>query len=252
MKTVKECPVCQKKFSSRDTEHCSVSCATKNRAGSTGKGETKEVYCIHCNKPCAASKFANAQQARCKTCIEVVGVASRKECLEGMGNARLKNFQRNMIKHAEGPFTPIMLRKCKLTGKTWWSSSTKSTVHPDVKNGPRFRDSCRFNFNPYMYPEWFEDGLQLLAEFDWYRTQGSKGNKSANPNGVSRDHMISVSDGFKHGIDPDLLRHPANCALILQRENSRKKSTSTITLDQLKERIALFERMYPDFQLPRL
>ena len=58
--------------------------------------------------------------------------------------------------------------------------------------------------------------------------------------GCSRDHLYSVSDGYKNKIDPKIISHPANCEIIPHRKNQNKHKTSSITLDELKERIKKF------------
>ena len=58
-----------------------------------------------------------------------------------------------------------------------------------------------------------------------------------NKSGVSRDHMFSISDGYKLKIDPAIISHPANCQIILQADNSKKNAKSSISLNQLMERI---------------
>lgn len=68
-------------------------------------------------------------------------------------------------------------------------------------------------------------------------------NKGNNLNGVSRDHMLSVAEAFKLGMDPAVVKHPANCRLILHRKNQQKRSNSIITKNELLERIELFDAL---------
>ena len=63
-----------------------------------------------------------------------------------------------------------------------------------------------------------------------------------------RDHMFSVADGFKLGVDPKIMRHPANCQLITIAEKRKKGDKSCITLDELLERIRLWDIKYPGIQ----
>jgi hypothetical protein len=58
--------------------------------------------------------------------------------------------------------------------------------------------------------------------------------------------MYSVNEGWKNNIDPNLLRHPANCNLIPHSENQKKNAKSSITLEELMERIKDFESLYPN------
>lgn len=95
-----------------------------------------------------------------------------------------------------------------------------------------YRNACRFTFNVYDYPDKFD--LDLISSHGWYTAS----NRGGNLDGISRDHMISVRYGFENAIPTDLISHPANCELISQRDNSKKRTNCTISLDELKIRIA--------------
>ena len=58
-----------------------------------------------------------------------------------------------------------------------------------------------------------------------------------NLDGVARDHMVSRHYGWTHNIPPEVIRHPANCRIISQRENSSKGEKCCITIEELYERI---------------
>lgn len=98
--------------------------------------------------------------------------------------------------------------------------------------------SCRFNFNVYDYPNWFD--LALIEEFGWYKAS----NKGNNLEGISRDHSYSLKEGFRNNIDPKIISHPANCVLMKQNENSKKKTKCNITIEELLERICVVDRAY--------
>ncbi len=97
---------------------------------------------------------------------------------------------------------------------------------------------CQFKFNVYDYSQWMN--LDLLNKFGWYKAS----NKGNNLTGVSRDHAYSVKAGFRHGVDSKIISHPANCVLMQQDDNSKKKTNCSITLDQLLERIGVIDRAY--------
>jgi len=65
-----------------------------------------------------------------------------------------------------------------------------------------------------------------------------------NIDGVSRDHIISVSFGFNNGIDPNIIAHPANCRIVLQSQNKRKAESCLMTLDQLLTKISEWDNKY--------
>jgi len=112
--------------------------------------------------------------------------------------------------------------------------STKCWVNYTEKNKEPYllyRQRCKFNFSIADYPDKFSSAL--ILEHGWY----SPSNKQNNLDGVSRDHMYSVSDGFINGVDPAIISHPANCELISHRANQRKRANSSITLEELLDRI---------------
>lgn len=98
----------------------------------------------------------------------------------------------------------------------------------------QYQIECRFKFNIYDYPSYFD--LQLIEQYGWYSAK----NRGGNLNGISRDHMISAKYGFRNNISPEILSHPANCQLMLQSENSKKKTKCSLTLEELHKKIQNF------------
>ena len=177
-----------------------------------------------CSKSCSATynngnRAPRSIESRRKTSIAVKKV---------MGNPLVPEFL--------GEYTKIYLCTCKISGKKWYSTTVK-TIHPDIiESKLQYSYQCRFNFSISEYPEWFTDASDLIKQYGWYSTPGSR-KGVRNTNGISRDHLYSVSDGYKNNVDPKLLAHPANCRLLPHTENQRKHSKSIITLNELHERI---------------
>lgn len=94
-----------------------------------------------------------------------------------------------------------------------------------------YRNECSFKFNLSDYPDKFD--FNLIKQFGWYKAK----NHGNNINGISRDHMYSIMDGYVNHIDPKIISHPANCRLIRHKENQSKGKHSCITLEELLERI---------------
>ena len=92
-----------------------------------------------------------------------------------------------------------------------------------------YKANCQFKFGIYDNPN--IPGYELLETIGLY-------NSVSNVDGASRDHMFSVEEGWRHQVDPTLISHPANCMIMAQPDNSKKNSSSSITLDQLKTRVA--------------
>ena len=126
------------------------------------------------------------------------------------------------------------------------SEETRKKLSDAIKARPKkdgvglkwFRQRCAFTFNVYNYPEEFE--LPLIEKYGWY----SASNHGGNLNGVTRDHMLSVRFAYDNGIDPKLVSHPANCRLLVHKENVSKYSKCSITLEELKQRIVEWETKY--------
>jgi hypothetical protein len=91
-----------------------------------------------------------------------------------------------------------------------------------------YREACTFNFKPELHPDKFD--INLIRQVGWF-------NRQTNPNGLVKDHMVSVAFGAANGIDASVINHPANCQLITYSENAAKFSKSSISLEELEERI---------------
>ena len=122
----------------------------------------------------------------------------------------------------------------KFCSNNCWKSYHKSsrTLREEYKR------QCQFQFNVYDYPEYFN--LELLTQHGWY----SPVNKNNNLNGVSRDHRLSIADGFEQNINPDIISHPVNCKLVCHRDNQIKHRKSTVSLEELSEEIRIFNLTY--------
>lgn len=100
------------------------------------------------------------------------------------------------------------------------------TLITNAKN--RYYQDCKFKFQ--LRGAMFVPGYENLDTLGLYHP-------TKNPNGLCRDHMISIAFGWANNIDPKIISHPANCQLISNQENIAKGSTSCIALNQLLERI---------------
>ena len=94
-----------------------------------------------------------------------------------------------------------------------------------------YKNACSFKFKLSDYPDKFD--FELIKKYGWYKAK----NHGNNLNGISRDHMYSIRDGYLNKIDPKIISHPANCCLVRHNENQKKGKKSSITLDELLEKI---------------
>jgi len=97
-----------------------------------------------------------------------------------------------------------------------------------------YRQQCRFKFDPDEFVEEFD--LEMIEDFGWYGPD--------NPTGVSKDHMLSISYGWKEHIPPAVIRHPANCRLMIFEDNRRKGRRSSVNYAGLLSRIQTWSEKY--------
>ena len=190
----------------------------------------------YCSRSCANSR--EYTDARRKKLLDTI---SKKTTIKN----QFGDHPRQVVWDYTESYTKIYLCTCKYSGKKWYSPTVK-TVHPDLaRTRSEYGYSCRFQFGISSYPEWFVDATELINQYGWYSTPGSR-NGITNVNGISRDHLYSISDGWKNNIPAHVIRHPANCELMPHKQNQSKHRKSKITIEELYERINAFEEMYGD------
>jgi len=118
------------------------------------------------------------------------------------------------------------------------SECRKSFRRKNMDEYQKYRLDSNFKFNLKDYSDEFD--FSLVEKYGWY----SPTNKKNNLGGVSRDHMLSVREGFEMDIDPKIISHPANCRLMIHNDNISKNKKSVITIKELLDRIEKFEEMY--------
>lgn len=189
-----------------------------------------------------------------------------KHCSRSCANSRVRTDEVKAkvseklkgVKFVDGERVELEPRTCKVCGKVipngrnnhrqFCSIECKRlhlshVVDEEFKGTYRqYRQACSFKFNLATYPEEFD--FELIEQHGFY----SPKNKKDNPNGVTRDHMYSVREGFANNVSPFILSHPANCQLLLHLENVSKNKKSSITLDELKERIRQWNEKYGQFE----
>lgn len=133
--------------------------------------------------------------------------------------------------------------QCPACGENWVLSESdrKYCSHEchmeDLRVDPsesrsKYRKECKFDFNLWHYPEEFD--LDLIREHGMYRSANME---DPNLNGVVRDHRVSIMYGWRNEVDPEVISHPANCELMLHKENISKNDGCSITVKELKRRI---------------
>lgn len=139
---------------------------------------------------------------------------------------------------------PSRVRHCGYCAALLPDSKKKycQTCYPNIRH---YRTLASFKFNVFNFPAEFD--LELIAQHGWFSPNGyMRRNKQPNLEGVSRDHLLTVADGFKLKIDPTILAHPANCRIVLHNgpNGNNSKKSSSIALPELMERIAQWNSKY--------
>lgn len=93
----------------------------------------------------------------------------------------------------------------------------------------RYREQCRFKLTTADLTK--IPGYELLAIHGQYC-------KHTNPNGVVKDHRLSVHEAYNLGLDTTLVSHPANCEFMLHKKNAAKTLKSSITVEDLIATVA--------------
>lgn len=201
----------EKQFPKKDKYFCSRSCANKRE-------RPQEVK----DKIAKSLKVYNGTDDITKKCVICGGTITKK------GNVKTcsKKCHETLIKQNSEKKIEQIITKV---------TNTEEEYKIKLRH---YRNCCAFKFGIKSFPDEFD--FELIKEHGWY----SPSNKGNNLGGVSRDHMYSVKDGFENDVPPELLAHPANCRLIIHNENVSKHRKSCITLDELKERIALWDKKY--------
>lgn len=210
---------------------CSLSCSSKF---TRSKQKKEDILRYNADKKlCKSCKNCLPYERRRLTfCSSSCSVTfNNKKSWNGVRRSKHSKTMKEFWSNRERIPKTKKLRFCKICNK---GSLDK---RKQICEGCRFdyyhvyRPLCEFRFDLNSYPNKFD--LDEFLQYGFY----SPKNKKNNPIGVSRDHLYTVKDGFDNKIDPTVIRHPANCSLIRNEKNQSKGRKSSITLEELLERI---------------
>jgi len=165
---------------------------------------------------------------------------------DGLKNICISNRERHGYKFGEYELKPNKCCNCDNTfsfeerNKIYCSKSCRKEYNrKNMDVFTIYKSDASFKFSLNYYPDAFD--FSLIEKHGWYSPSNSK---KPNIGGVSRDHMISVKEGFRLGIDPKLLSHPANCQLMIHSDNISKNKKSSLTLEELILKIGGWDLKY--------
>ena len=192
-----------------------------------------------CNCSCSAQynnkKRKHTEETKKKISDKIIALNKNKKKSDNIIKSVIKNGKKHTIRIRP----EISIRKCRFCNENKPILKHKIICkNCATKYYKIYRPLCEFDFNIYNYKNEFD--FTLIKQYGWY----SPTNKNNNLNGVSKDHVFSVKDGFINNINPEIIKHPANCRLIKHSDNNKKSYTSLITLNELLEKIKYWNQKY--------
>lgn len=183
----------------KQCQHCSTTFKPKNNT--TG---------LYCSRSCRASVVN-------KTRSFSAHIEERK-----IQNKRNRN-QRAKDKRSATKTQPLY--KCFHCSKLFSSDTRRKycSEHSNLYKADN-RNRYAFSFNVYDFPSLFD--ITELKEVGFYHP-------IKNPNGLTRDHKISVNEAILNNYDSKYIKHPLNCQLMSFQDNNKKKTKSSLSYDNL-------------------
>lgn len=193
----------------------------------------------YCSRSCANSRIwsdedkkKKSQSAKKSDKVILANTDSNKrKLLSDVAKKQALNDKVNWYKL----HSPEVIEKIKETKKRKSKIWLKSL---DRENKVEYRKACAFRFALNDFIDEFN--FKLIEEHGWYKPK----NRGDNQNGISRDHMYSIAEGFKNGVDTYYISHPANCRLMRHGDNSKKNIKCSITLEELIKRVNDWDDKY--------
>jgi hypothetical protein len=183
--------------------------------------DTRKHRCSKSSSSCPAIKKQNSERLKEVHASREIG-----------WNGTVKGEMRGWSKFTKSQQANIRASSSTKLKEHW--ANKAATYTERKKMLAYYRRQCAFTFgnNPEIIAS--IKGYELLKEHGMYH-------KHQNPNGVVKDHKISCHDGFDQQIDPELMRHPANCEFMLHKDNARKTRMSSITHNKLQALVLEWE-----------
>lgn len=199
------------------------------------KGKYRKTCCNECAKK-LTSKNTNKENKNIKISNSINRYIEKYGFL-GSVHGVTRAFLIKRCLYCDNEFKTKILKKKFCSRECGNKYKHKQNIKKlDIKEIYRLQTVFKFNLNDY--PEEFD--FSLIKECGWYKAK----NHGDNLNGISRDHMFSVSEGFKQGIDPYYISHPANCKLMKHEDNFKKNKYCSITKEELFQKVNEWNEKY--------
>lgn len=260
------CMICGKQFERYKTHLFGFSEEKINEytCSSKCKGEKLKITGVGENNPNYGKRWSDDKK---KAQSELVKSKVDEEYRNKSGSAnRGKKFSKERIERMHGHRTKESYSHPHTEEqKIQIGIKSKEKFTPDYKKRIRKVMETRGNWIPLLqrddytlyrdkFANWIvrmfdivEDPHNILQTYGIF-------NAKTNRKGVVRDHMFSRKSGFQNGVFPELLRHPANCQLLLHSDNVKKKKSryndaDAFDLDELFYRVETYKKEWKEQDL---
>lgn len=211
----------------------------------TENGDKGRSAISKANLAVAERKFGSIKTANCKICgNEIIGgrIFVGSFCSKSCANSSRTLSEETKAKIAKSLRKPKIVKQCPRCGNGFTTKSKHCSnacaaaalqewKRAGLSEYQKYRADCRFKFSLSDYPDRFD--FSLIEEHGWYKAS----NRGDNPNGISRDHAVSIKYGWQNGIPAEVIAHPANCILLQHGDNRKKQTSCSMTIDELMRRI---------------
>lgn len=215
----KKCKYCELEltYDNRYNTYCSKSCAAKfnnaHRPESARKTGPAKGY---------VPRTIDAETGKIRYVVKVSATTATIEA-----------------KRENRPHSMLYRSTCKHCGTTWLNRTAVQYCvdHADLYS-TEGASRYYFTFKLSDYPDLFD--FSLLKE------HGIRSRK--NPNGVTRDHRVSIHESIKNNHDPYYIKHPMNCELMLFKDNAKKGKKSSIGYRDLVKLVDAYDKEKRDIE----
>ena len=248
----KECPTCKNHFTLRYIEShlknrkkC-LNCTKLFCVGKTGRKIIKDYGTKFCSRSCNAIYNNQKLQSNDAKRKRIISLKKYHEAAPNdspsivlkttlSAKAKRKYFNKNI----EGPYSKVFHVTCSHCDKIFLSrTKVKYCINHSHLYKSNNRNRYAFTFNVYEYPDLFD--INLLDKIGWY-SNGKRTKRPLNPNGLTRDHKISIAESIRNDYNPYYIKHLLNCEIMPFSQNNIKKTKSSITYEQLVESVDSYD-----------
>lgn len=192
-------------------------------------------------------KFGSFCTASCRTIFtnknRVLNQDTNKNISEGLKKAHAErklagyNGFPKRLDRITAPFSRIFINACAHCSVRFTARIKRKFCddHSSMYHR-RERDRFAFTFKFEDYPQLFD--IEQIKKIGLFHPK-------KNPKGLSRDHRVSVNSAIKHMYDPFYIKHPLNCEIMTQSQNSSKKTKNSLSYEELKRLVDEFEKVAP-------